>query len=71
MPQSIEQLLKESRELIERSRQLRARSLQTMKQFVYLKRQSDLLSHNATEPLGHIPVEAKEIVRHLVDSRKE
>jgi len=33
MPQSIEQLLKESKELIERSRELRARSQQAMKEF--------------------------------------
>ena len=36
MPQSIEQLLKESKELIERSRELRARSQQAAKQFADL-----------------------------------
>ena len=60
MPRSIEDILNESKELIERSRELRARSLQETKRSADAMRRSDKLSH-----------EAKEIVRHLVDSDRK
>jgi len=60
MPQSIEQLLKESKELIERSRELRARSQQAAKQFSDLTRRSDSLCDDASK-----------IMRHFHDSRSE
>jgi hypothetical protein len=47
MPQSIERLLKESKELIERSRELRARSQQAAKQFADLTKRSDILFDDA------------------------
>ena len=60
MPQSIEQLLKESKELIERSRELRARSQQAAKQFADLTKRSDSLFDDVSK-----------IMRHFHDSRKE
>jgi hypothetical protein len=69
MPQSIEQVLKESKEIIERSRKLRERSRQTMRQFVYLNGSLGI-SHDANKPLGGMSAEAKQTIRPLVDSRK-
>jgi hypothetical protein len=60
MPQSIEQLLKESKELIERSRKLRERSQQAMKQFIDVTKCSDSLSDYA-----------RKTMRHSDDSRRE
>jgi hypothetical protein len=48
MPQTIEQLLKESKELIERSRELRARSQQAAKQFADLTKRSESLSDDVS-----------------------
>ena len=48
MPQTIEQLLKESKELIERSRELRARSQQAAKKFADLMRRSESLSDDVS-----------------------
>jgi hypothetical protein len=53
MPQSIEQLLKERKELIERSRKLRARSQQAMKQFIDVTKCSDSLSDYAKKTMRH------------------
>jgi hypothetical protein len=51
MPQSIEELLKENKELIERSRELRARSQQPAKQFADVTRRSDSLSDDASRTM--------------------
>jgi len=60
MPQSIEQLLKESKELIERSRELRACSRQATTRLADETRRSDSLSDDATR-----------ITRQLDDLRSE
>ena len=60
MPQSIEELLKGSKELIERSRELRARSQQAAKHFIDATRCSDSLCDDASK-----------IMRHSDDSRRE
>jgi len=60
MPQSIEQLLKESKELIERSRELRARSQQAAKQLADLMRRSESLSDDVSRNM-----------RDFEDSRRE
>jgi hypothetical protein len=59
MPQSIEQLLKESKELIERSRKLRERSQHAIKQFIDVTKCSDSLSDYA------------KTMRHSDDSGRE
>jgi len=53
MPQSIEELLKESKELIERSRELRARAQQAAKQFADLTKRSDSLCDDARKNMPH------------------
>ena len=60
MPQSIERLLKESKELIERSRELRARSQQAAKQLADLMRRSESLSDDVSRNM-----------RDFEDSRRE
>ncbi len=59
MPQSIEELLKESKELIERSRKLRARSQQAMKQFIDVTKCSDSLSDSARKPCDTLMIHAE------------
>jgi len=60
MPQSIEELIKESKELVERSRELRARSRQATTRFGDVMRRSDSLSDDASR-----------VMRQLDDLRKE
>jgi hypothetical protein len=59
MPKSIEQLLKESKELIERSRELRARSQQAMKQFIDVTKCSDSLSDYARKTCDTLMIHAE------------
>ena len=54
MPQSIEELLKQSKEPIERSRELRARSRQATKRFADETRRSDSLSDDANRVMRQL-----------------
>ena len=57
MPKSIEEILKESKELIELSRALREHSLQATKKPSDVIRRSDILSANAKEIRARHPVD--------------